>query len=45
MTERITKGMARNIYFSFGANAKPPSTYRMEMNHEMQLISPDYRLQ
>ena len=39
---RLLKG---NIYFSFGDDARPPSTYRMEMNHDMQLISPDYRLQ
>jgi methionine-rich copper-binding protein CopC len=38
---RLMKGA---FYFSFGDDAKPPSTYLDQMNHEMQIISPDYRL-
>lgn len=30
--------------FSFGDDAKPPSYYRNQMDHEMQILSPDYRL-
>ncbi|MEX0962868.1 MAG: copper resistance protein CopC [Pseudohongiellaceae bacterium] len=33
-----------SFYFSFGDNAKPPSSYMGEMDHQMQIISPDYRL-
>ncbi len=33
-----------SFYFSFGDDAKPPSTYMKGMDHNMQIISPDYRL-
>lgn len=33
-----------SFYFSFGDDAKPPSSYMEGMDHDMQVISPDYRL-
>jgi len=33
------------FYFSFGDNAHPPSAYRNQMEHRMEVLSPDYRLQ
>ncbi|MBL4572536.1 MAG: copper resistance protein CopC [Gammaproteobacteria bacterium] len=33
-----------SFYFSFGDDAKPPSEYLNEMDHEMMIMSPDYRL-
>ena len=33
-----------SFYFSFGDDAKPPSEYMNEMDHEMMIMSPDYRL-
>jgi methionine-rich copper-binding protein CopC len=33
-----------SFYFSFGEQAKPPSSYRDEMDHNMLIPSPDYRL-
>lgn len=33
-----------DFYFSFGADAKPPSEYLGEMDHEMMIMPPDYRL-
>lgn len=33
-----------SFYFSFGTDAQPPSTYMHGMDHDMQIISPDYRL-
>jgi methionine-rich copper-binding protein CopC len=38
---KLVKGV---FNFSFGANAMPPSHYRQAMEHDMQIISPDYRL-
>lgn len=32
------------FYFSFGADAKPPSFYLDQMEHEMHIMAPDYRL-
>ena len=40
--DRLLKGV---FYFSFGDDARPPSFYRNEMDHQMQMMSPDYRLQ
>lgn len=31
--------------FSFGDGAKPPSSYMGEMDHRMNIMSPDFRLQ
>ena len=33
-----------SFYFSFGENAKPPSHYMEQMDHQMLIPSPDYRL-
>lgn len=33
-----------SFYFSFGDDAEPPSFYMEGMDHQMQIISPDYRL-
>ena len=33
------------FYFSFGENARPPSSYTGRMEHSGNIISPDYRLQ
>lgn len=33
-----------NFYFSFGDDAKPPSEYMNDMDHEMMIMAPDYRL-
>lgn len=33
-----------SFYFSFGDDAEPPSSYMEGMGHQMQVISPDYRL-
>lgn len=33
-----------NFYFSFGDDAKAPSEYMNEMDHEMMIMAPDYRL-
>lgn len=33
-----------SFYFSFGDDAKPPSEYLNEMDHEMMIMAPDYRL-
>lgn len=33
------------FYFSFGDDAQPPSSYRNQMEHSMEILSPDYRLQ
>jgi len=33
-----------SFYFSFGDDAKHPSEYMNEMDHEMMIMSPDYRL-
>ncbi|PCI79195.1 MAG: hypothetical protein COB20_05270 [SAR86 cluster bacterium] len=33
-----------SFYFSFGDDAEPPSSYMEGMDHQMQVISPDYRL-
>ncbi|MBL4891141.1 MAG: copper resistance protein CopC [Rhizobiaceae bacterium] len=38
---KLVKG---SFYFSFGDDAKPPSEYLNEMDHEMMIMSPDYRL-
>lgn len=32
------------FYFSFGPDAKPPSFYLDQMEHEMHIMAPDYRL-
>jgi methionine-rich copper-binding protein CopC len=32
------------FYFSFGVDAKPPSSYRGGMDHRMEIMSPSYRL-
>ena len=33
-----------SFYFSFGDDAKPPSEHLNGMDHEMMIMSPDYRL-
>jgi methionine-rich copper-binding protein CopC len=33
-----------SFYFSFGDDAKPPSEYMNDMDHEMMIMAPDYRL-
>lgn len=40
-TGALVKG---SFYFSFGEDAQPPSSYMDAMEHEMMIMSPDYRL-
>jgi len=42
--DRVGKLVRGSFYFSFGDDAQPPSSYREGMDHDMQIISPDYRL-
>lgn len=42
--DRLGKLVKGSFYFSFGEDAQPPSSYMEGMDHNMQIISPDYRL-
>ena len=42
--DRVGKLVRGSFYFSFGDDAQPPSSYMEGMDHDMQIISPDYRL-
>lgn len=42
--DRSGKLVKGSFYFSFGENAQSPSSYMEGMDHNMQIISPDYRL-
>ena len=39
--QRLIKGQ---FFFSFGKDAKPPSHFMDQMQHRMNIMSPDYRL-